>query len=305
MLSVSVIMPVYNGEEYIADAIESILNQTFTDFEFIIINDGSKDKSSEIIKSYSKIDNRIIFIDRVENKQLPYTLNEGLRAANGKYIARMDCDDISVVDRLKIQYDFLENNQDIGIVGGAYAAFNSKGEKKAIIHPVSIFDLTYKFLSDSFFCHPTVMFRKELIENIGYYHEVEAEDFDFFSRMLYVTKGINIPTILLNYRETLNNRSFSAKDKITHSVEAIYKNNYLFYFGSLLFNDVFYRFHKYNRSNIFLVPLNFFISLIIINKIRTNYRFSFMDNEFLSYLHVPIQSYFKITINRIKNKFER
>ena len=96
---ISVILPVYNGEKYLKESIESILNQTYTNFEFIIIDDGSKDSSLEIIKEYEKEDERIIVISR-ENKGLVASLNEGIATAKGKYIARMDADDVSLSERL-------------------------------------------------------------------------------------------------------------------------------------------------------------------------------------------------------------
>ncbi|HIP11775.1 MAG TPA: glycosyltransferase family 2 protein, partial [Arcobacter sp.] len=99
---VSVLLSVYNGEKYLDEAIESILNQTYQDFEFIIINDGSTDKSLEIIEKYKKEDNRIVVISR-ENKGLIYSLNEGISQAKGKYIARMDADDISLATRFEEQ----------------------------------------------------------------------------------------------------------------------------------------------------------------------------------------------------------
>jgi glycosyltransferase involved in cell wall biosynthesis len=108
---ISVIMAVYNGEKYLAEAIESILNQTFKEFEFIIIDDGSKDNSLNIIKRYAKKDSRIIIIKNEKNMKLAWSLNKGLKIARGKYIARMDSDDISLTDRLEKQYYFLEKKE--------------------------------------------------------------------------------------------------------------------------------------------------------------------------------------------------
>ena len=105
---VSVLMAVYNGEKYLLEAIESILNQTYTNFEFLIINDGSTDSTEEIILSYS--DQRIRYIKNEQNLKLIASLNKGLDLAKGKYIARMDADDISLPDRLEKQVNFLERN---------------------------------------------------------------------------------------------------------------------------------------------------------------------------------------------------
>ena len=105
---VSVILPVYNAQKYLEEAIESIINQTYTNFEFIIIDDGSGDNSLNIINKYQKQDSRILVITR-ENKGLVYTLNEGINQAKGKYIARMDADDISLSNRFEKQIELLEN----------------------------------------------------------------------------------------------------------------------------------------------------------------------------------------------------
>ena len=121
MPKVSVLMPVYNTkEEYLREAIESILNQTFTDFEFIIINDGSTNNAEEVIKSYK--DSRIKYY-RQENHGLIYTLNYGLSLCNGEYIARMDSDDISLPFRFEKQIEVLDKNPNIGIVGGLIKIF--------------------------------------------------------------------------------------------------------------------------------------------------------------------------------------
>ena len=112
--TISVIMSVYNGEKYLREAIDSILNQTFKDFEFIIIDDGSTDNSAEIIKSYD--DNRIVLIQQ-GNKGLAAALNEGIKIARGKYIARMDADDISEPDRFEVQFQYMEKNPECVVVG--------------------------------------------------------------------------------------------------------------------------------------------------------------------------------------------
>lgn len=106
MPKISVVMPAYNAEKYIGKSIDSILNQTYGDFEFIIINDGSKDSTKEIILSYS--DNRIVYLENEINSGIVVTLNKGLEYATGEYIARMDADDIAVAERLEKQIEFME-----------------------------------------------------------------------------------------------------------------------------------------------------------------------------------------------------
>jgi glycosyltransferase involved in cell wall biosynthesis len=120
---ISVVMTVFNAQDHIRDSIESIINQTYQNFEFIIVNDGSTDESRSIINSYKKTDNRIIFIDRSNNKGIPYSANEALSICKGKYIAKMDADDVSLPERLMVQLSFMENNKDISVCGAYMQAF--------------------------------------------------------------------------------------------------------------------------------------------------------------------------------------
>ena len=152
---ISIIMPAYNAEKYIREAIESILNQTYTDFEFIIINDGSTDKTKEIIKSYS--DPRIVYMENEENSGIVVTLNKGLKCAQGEYIARMDSDDISLPDRFEKQIAYMDKHKDVGVLGTSIIIFG-EGIKEQIYQ----FDSKYKKAkADLFFnsslAHPTVM----------------------------------------------------------------------------------------------------------------------------------------------------
>ncbi|MCY3864790.1 MAG: glycosyltransferase family 2 protein, partial [Chloroflexi bacterium] len=114
---VSVVMPVYNREIFVAEAIESILEQTFSDFEFVIVDDGSQDRSPEIIRQYERRDDRIRFLAFKQNKGKAAAKNFGIEAAQGQYIAGMDSDDVSLPQRLEKQVEFLRANPDIGVVG--------------------------------------------------------------------------------------------------------------------------------------------------------------------------------------------
>ena len=290
---ISIIMPVFNGSAFLNDSIGSILNQSFTDFELIIVNDGSTDNSASIISGFQKDDPRIIFINRPDNKKLPYTLNEALSIAKGKYIAIMDCDDISYPNRLEIQYRFLEENKDISIIGCGYQVFNEQGAFLTVYNPSGCINLAYKFLSNSYFCHPTVMFRRNVIEKSGLYEDHEAEDFCFFSKILRNYKGTNLQVVLLKYRENPANRSISSHDPIEKSAEQIYSDNYFYYTGFRFFADRFYAFHKYNRANVFLLPLLLFLSFLILNRIRKNYNYPFFSKEFLSNAHKPFSVFIK------------
>lgn len=197
---ISVVLAVYNGEKYLVKAIESILNQTYLNFEFIIINDGSTDRSLEIIKSYD--DKRIVLISR-ENRGLIESLNEGIEKAKGRYIARMDADDISFPKRFEEQIDFMEKNLDIGICGTAVIGFGE--DIKESQWKLSLNNKTIKteLLFSSCFAHPTVMIRKELIVKHNLFYNkafVHAEDFELWTRMAEHTKFANLEMPLLKYR---------------------------------------------------------------------------------------------------------
>ncbi|MFN5442865.1 MAG: glycosyltransferase family 2 protein, partial [Crocinitomicaceae bacterium] len=160
---VSVVMPVYNGEQYLKEAIESILSQTYVNFEFIIINDGSEDNSEEIILSYN--DPRIVYIKNLENLKLIKTLNIGFSKAKGKYIARMDADDISLPRRLEKQVDYLERNPDIGVLGTGVFLKGEKEISKLLYHTD---DKSLRFAL-AFYCpfiHPSVVLRKAVLDHL-------------------------------------------------------------------------------------------------------------------------------------------
>jgi glycosyltransferase involved in cell wall biosynthesis len=195
-------MSVYNSEKYLEEAIESILAQTYTNFEFIIINDGSTDGSLNIIQEYMKNDKRIVLITR-ENKGLPYSLNEGIEKAKGKYIARMDADDISLPTRFEEQVKFMEENQDIGVCGTWAEVFGDNRKNELLRHPTIHEELKVRLLFSVCFAHPTVMIRKIILDKYNLKYNIEyvnAQDYELWSRVSAVTKLANISKILLRYR---------------------------------------------------------------------------------------------------------
>lgn len=218
-------MPVYNAGEYLREAVESILSQTFGDFELIIINDASPDGSAAVMAAYAQQDTRVHIFTHDSNRGLPTALNTGLRNARGKYIARMDQDDIAVPDRLEAQYVFLEEHADIAVLGGGYAPFNERGQRAEIFHPTSSIELAWRFVSDSYFCHPTVMFRREIVEKVGNYPNVGAEDFAFFSKIIRQYRCANLRKILVAYREHATNFSLVKKNSILDSARETYRQN--------------------------------------------------------------------------------
>jgi len=183
---ISVVLPVYNGSRYLDESITSILKQSYANFEFIIINDGSTDESLRIIEKYALQDSRIQIINR-QNKGLVYSLNEGIRKAKGKYIARMDADDISDIYRLESQIKHIEKNN-LDICGGHSLFINNKGN----INGANIVPISHKMCGLSLlfkvpFAHPSVMIRKGfLVANLLEYGQSSykaAEDLDLWIRM--------------------------------------------------------------------------------------------------------------------------
>lgn len=197
---VSVIMSVYNDERFIHDAVESILRQTFQDFEFIIINDGSTDRTYEILSSFK--DERIRVFNQ-ENRGLTFSLNRCLSLARGEYIARMDGDDISMPERFSREISFLEEKPSIGLVGTFAYRIDTQGRKIGLsTYKTEPKEIRENLWIDCPFCHTSVMFRKSCIDKIGGYRERvgPAEDLDLWFRITEHFDGANIPEALHSFR---------------------------------------------------------------------------------------------------------
>ena len=201
---ISVLMSVYNSASYLKEAMDSVLNQSFPDFEFIIVNDGSTDKSAEIIQSYK--DDRIFLVQNETNKGLIYSLNLGLDLVRGEYIARMDADDVCMPDRLKIQLAFMELSQKVGVLGSDYISFSGSSSKHVSTYAGS--DVIKGFLLFSAtFCHPSLMIRKSVIDENNFRFSIEAkhvEDYELWTRMSFSTEFESVKIPLLKYRSHSN-----------------------------------------------------------------------------------------------------
>ena len=208
---VSVLMPAYNAAKYINTAIESMLNQTFTDFEFIIINDGSTDETEEIIKSYQ--DSRIRYFKNETNIKLIATLNKGFDLCRGEFIVRMDADDISHSDRIEKQVSFMEQNPEIGLCGTAFESF---GFINGPYHyRLTDQEIRIRLLHECHMLHPSIILRTSVIrENNIYMTVLHGEDLDFFIRISEHTKLANLPDILINYQQLPESMS-KANSEIT------------------------------------------------------------------------------------------
>jgi glycosyltransferase involved in cell wall biosynthesis len=198
---ISVLMPVYNGAEFLAEAIDSILQQTYGHFEFLIINDGSTDASELIIESYD--DPRIVYVKNEVNQGLIYSLNKVIGLSKGKYIARMDADDVSNASRFEKQVAEFERDMTLVVCGSFIKTFgNGKVDfvnHIPVTHPQIVSSVFYRCP----FAHPTVMIRKDsLLKLEEFYREdyKHSEDYDLWSRLVFLGTCKNIPEFLLNYR---------------------------------------------------------------------------------------------------------
>lgn len=231
MPKVSVLMPVYNTEEdYLREAIESILKQTFTDFEFIIINDGSTNDAEDTILSYN--DNRIKYVKNEHNLGIIRTLNKGLELAQGEYIARMDADDISLSERFEKQIDFLDKNTDIDVLGTWFNCIPRNRVVETYINDKEIKECL--LINSNNLGHPTIMFRTSTIKNLEIKYDENnpyVEDYALWLSLIAKVKFANLPEILLNYRIHSNSVCQTKEIEQSLNVEEIMVKAQGKYFG--------------------------------------------------------------------------
>ncbi len=210
MVKVSIILPAYNASSTISQSIESIIKQTYEDWELIIINDGSNDNTKDIILSYK--DDRIKIFDNPGNKGIVYTLNRALSIAQGLYVARMDSDDISISTRIEKQIDYIEK-YNLDLIGCMTERIDMEGN--CVLHMAnksySPSKITRCVKYDNCIAHPTWFGRKSMFEELGGYRNFHAcEDYDFLLRAIRHNYKLGIcDSIQLKYRENLNGISFS------------------------------------------------------------------------------------------------
>ncbi len=206
---VSVIMPLYNTEKYVREAIQSILDQSFTDFELIIIDDASTDGSRDIVKSFN--DPRIIFIENKLKGTIVKSRNQGLEMSRGEYIAPLDSDDIASKNRLAVEVDFLDKNPEFGLVGGNVEVIDSNSNKTGVKWEEKIPSekIPVRLLFGNCFSQSAVMFRKKAVPENGY--NKYSEDYDMWIRITKTWKAVNLSKLLLQYR--VHNTSSTARTK--------------------------------------------------------------------------------------------
>lgn len=207
---VSVVLPVYNAALYVKEAVQSVLNQTFQNFELLIYNDGSTDNSLEILQQFE--DSRIRIVNYEKNIGLIQLLNNAFSEAKGEYIARMDADDVCLPDRFEKQVGFLDQHPNIGICGGFLEIIGTNEINKK---PALDKDLRWWIFKGSPFAHPSVMIRNKVLIHSNLKYNPDAyvvEDFDLWWRMAFVTQLANLETVLLKYRIHPNQVSSSKND---------------------------------------------------------------------------------------------
>ena len=203
--ALSVAMSVYNGERFLAAAIDSILAQTFEDFELLVLDDGSNDATASILRCYARSDSRVRPIIR-ENRGLVASLNQLLHEARAPIVARMDADDISRPQRFERQLAFLAAHPDHGVVGSWSEDMGEHGEpmfRTGADHPITHEDVLATIArGEQVICHPAAMYRRDVVLSVGGYHAAfrHCEDFDLWLRLASVTKLANIPERLVRYR---------------------------------------------------------------------------------------------------------
>lgn len=231
---VSVIMPAYNSEKYIDEAISSVLNQTYKDFILYVINDGSTDKTRERIIKYSKQDPRVILVDNEENKGLIYTLNRGIDLSDSEYILRMDSDDIMMRNKIEKQIRFMDSNSNVKVLGTLsrdFTDFDKKGRVRLL--PVTHKKIRTHLLFTSPMVHPSVMMRREIFANdIRYENNYKsAEDYALWSKLIVDNEFANLKEPLLKYRvlESSITRTMQKSEKKIERdkvLKSIYKINF-------------------------------------------------------------------------------
>jgi len=245
---VSVLMTAYNEEGYINTSIDSILNQTFNDFELIIVDDCSTDKTWEIIQNYAKKDSRVVAIKNEKKLGISGAINKGLEISRGRYIAKMDADDWAYPYRLGKQVDFMEKNPQVVISGGTMEVC----DEKLVVKNKRAYNLTDKEIRKNIFfynpfCHPATIYKADIAKKVGGYCKTKsAIDYELYFKLGMYGEFANLPDILLKYR--VNSGSISIykargqeRDTLYIRAKAVFEYGYkmnfkekLYFFGQLI-----------------------------------------------------------------------
>jgi len=277
---ISVVLSTYNDEKYIEESIQSILGQTFQNFEFIIINDGSCDNTESIIKQFK--DERIIYIKNEKNLGLPTSLNIGLHIARGKYIARMDADDISLPKRFQVQLRFMERNQDIAVCGCFYKRIGQahevyRTETKAEMNKI-------KMIKGPTVPHPGFFIRKSFIDQYTLRYNTRyraTQDYEFLMHVIKYGEITNVGEILLLRREHKGQISHSKKSMQDRNADNV-RVNMLRYAGINLSKNQRKRYLHNLLSNKLNLSEFINLSIMYVRIINGNKQYGFFEQSLLS-----------------------
>lgn len=240
-IEISVLMCVYNGDVFLVEAIESILAQTFSAFEFVIVDDASSDQTARILKRYAELDSRIRIITNEKNLGLTKSLNIGLAACRGKYIARMDADDIALPERFMTQYWFMEEHPTLAVLGSFVQIIDEKGKvlgerKLAVIYE----HIKERMLFNNQFIHSTLFFRSDILKENGGYDENfrKSQDYELMFRLAAKYPVANLPEKLLKLRFHTGSISWTSTEQQNYGIRArlLAIQKYHFPFWSGLWN---------------------------------------------------------------------
>ncbi|MBC5632927.1 glycosyltransferase [Parabacteroides hominis] len=272
---ISVVMPVYNSDCYLHKSIDSILDQTFVDFEFIIINDGSDDNSENIILSYK--DERIIYLKNEYNVGNYLARNIGLKMAKGKYVAIMDADDIAFPNRLARQFMYLEEHKDVKAVGSWFIFENNQQQWK---HPVEDEQIRLGLLEKNCFMHASLMICSDILYKLNGYNELYryASDYDLVCRIVFHGKVYNLPEILMVYRchsTQISQKYMQIQQLLAEKIRLCYQLNFIKFYGRGNLKEV-------DRYTIGDKKLGYIISLYIYSRFMGDKAIEYQADEYLS-----------------------
>ncbi|OGH22597.1 MAG: hypothetical protein A3F31_04935 [Candidatus Levybacteria bacterium RIFCSPHIGHO2_12_FULL_38_12] len=258
---VSVIMSAHNAEKYAGQAIDSILNQTYSKFEFIIVDDASTDSTPRILKDFKKKDKRIILVQNKNNLGLTKSLNKALKIARGKYIIRIDADDWAYPDRIKLQVDLMERRPDV-VVSGSYIEVCDKNLKTKYIRKYQLDDASIRkhMFRYSPFAHPATIWRVDVLRKERYNERLEvSQDYELYFRVGVLGKFMNLDKPLLKLR--MHDKSVSAtRNDLQSKATVLIRLSAVLYFGYNMSKfDKLYNFLQQIFIGLLHVKLRFFL----------------------------------------------
>lgn len=234
MCEISVVIPVYNGEKYLEEAIRSVLQQTFQNFELIVVNDGSTDRTKEIIEKYINLDKRVRAINNEKNLKLPGSLNEGFRAAQGRYYTWTSDDNIFLPNAFKEMFEYLEKNVEIGMVYCDYASVDENGKRtgtKLLSNPHVL--PQWNCIGACF------LYQRSIAEEVGEYdvNMFLAEDYDYWLRIYQKSKIAHLDEILYLYREHKNSLSSTRLKEVKTQTVKLWMKHFDFIIGQMDYSE--------------------------------------------------------------------